>query len=367
MRAKHLSPHGLRRGLQAASLVLLAAVLTTGLLVLGSEEPAEAGLRAAIEQGYRQARSRGLVFERAHPVTQPEMGRVLWRFEGHRPAHWPFSGSPPPTPTAVAEDDPPGALPASDDLSELGAVVLVAADPAFTSAIGFRFAATGKVLAFEPGDVIRASEEQPARFRLRAIERVNTRIYHVLYDVLAEGKAIATRTYVHDGSGKPLSREDGPIRPVGPEPLRRTSTSVIEVLRPLIHIRKTNRWDRVIEVDRETHGYIQKRGLGGLTQLLKTATAKDTRTGRVLGLRIVGMDKGLKRGALGIERGDILVSIEDQNVTSRADAIRIAQALDPDSEQLVKLVIERRGRLITIRVDARDPRTKRKISYFTWD
>ena len=51
----------------------------------------------------------------------------------------------------------------------------------------------------------------------------------------------------------------------------------------------------------------------------------------------------------------------------REDAIAIARTLDPDSEKLVKVVIDRNGRRITYRVDARDPRTKRKIPYFTWE
>jgi hypothetical protein len=348
------------------SLTLLALVLTTGLLALSSEGAAEAGLREAVRKAYDQARSQGLSFERAYPVSHDEMGLVVWRFQGHRPAHWPFSGALPSTPEAETPDSLDGPRQTKDELSQLGAVVLVAYDPDVGAAIGFRFTDAGQVLAFEPGDAIRASEEEPARFRLRAIKRVDTRIYHVLYDVLANGKAIATRTYVHDGSGAPLSDTEGPIRPAGPADSRRAAPGKLEVLRPLIHIRKNNRWDRVIEVDRETHGYIQKRGRGGLTQLVKTAVAKDKRTGRVLGLRIVGMDNALKGGALGIERGDILVSIDDQKIASRADAVRIAQGLDPDSEQLVKLVIERRGRLLTLRVDARDPRTKREIRYFTW-
>ena len=62
------------------------------------------------------------------------------------------------------------------------------------------------------------------------------------------------------------------------------------------------------------------------------------------------------------ERFVVSDAIAGQKVTSRADALRIAQTLDPDT--LVPVVIDRRGVLYTYRVDARDPRTKRAFRYF---
>ena len=51
-----------------------------------------------------------------------------------------------------------------------------------------------------------------------------------------------------------------------------------------------------------------------------------------------------------------------QDIASRAQAIEIAQTLRED--QLVTVVIERRGRDITYKVDPQDPRTRRNIRYF---
>ena len=64
-----------------------------------------------------------------------------------------------------------------------------------------------------------------------------------------------------------------------------------------------------------------------------------------------------------VRKGDILVSINGQKVASRADAVRIARSLGKDVK-VVTVVIDRRGKLVTYRVDAQDPRNRRKVRYF---
>ena len=56
--------------------------------------------------------------------------------------------------------------------------------------------------------------------------------------------------------------------------------------------------------------------------------------------------------------GDILVSINDKPVQSRSDAINVVQQIDPNTDR-VKVVVDRRGRLLTYNIDPRDPKTIR--------
>ncbi len=374
MNATRMTPHRWRRALQLTNLGLAGLLLTTGLLVLLGGATAEARLEPEVRRGYERARSSGLRWHPAQPVGRESMGTVVWRYQAHRPAHWPFSGPLPPKPAPEAPTVIEAA-PDLDALSQLGTVFMVAYDPDLETAIGFRFHATGKAASFAVGEIIRSSSEEAARFRLKAVEPARERVYHVLYDVLEDGQVRATKTYLHDSHGAD-SDDEGPIRPApraGPgaqprgEAAKRTRLPRLEVLKPRKHVRAGNRYDRVVEFDDKTRAYFGGRGVAALGDLIKTAVVKDERTGQPLGVRITGMAKGLQADAFDIRRGDILVSINDQKVASLEDVVRIAKTLDPDSEDLVKVVIDRAGRLYTYRVDTRDPDTKRKLRYFTWD
>ena len=118
--------------------------------------------------------------------------------------------------------------------------------------------------------------------------------------------------------------------------------------------------ERAVVFDRNTYEYIRSRGQA-ISETVKTEEFVDG-SGRVVGIRVTGFGGDAPIAALDVKKGDILKSINGRPVTSRAQAIEIAQTLRED--QLVTVVIERRGRDITYKVDPQDPRTRRNIRYF---
>lgn len=386
MTTTRMTPHRWRRALQLVNLALGGLLVASGVLLFGSEEEAEARVGREVRASYERSRLSGLRWTPVQPVTQGAMREVVWRFRAHAPAHWPLSGPLPPRPEKHATV---GAVPTAQPglLQALGHVTMVAHDPATGSAIGFHFDESDKDRGFSPGEIIRAAEADPARFRLKAVRAVRSGLFDVEYDVLGADGVAATETLRVDARDEADS-EGGCIGPLpgvagvepeakGPEakapeaklPEARLvmtgARAQLRALQPKTHVNPKNARDRVIEFDAKTYRWARGRGTAALTELVKTAVAVDP-AGRRIGIRITGMAKGLPADAFDIRRGDILVSINDQPVASPDDAIRIAKTLDPDSEKLVKVVVDRNGRLFTYRVDARDPQVKRKITYFTW-
>ncbi|MGE0192843.1 MAG: PDZ domain-containing protein [Planctomycetota bacterium] len=118
--------------------------------------------------------------------------------------------------------------------------------------------------------------------------------------------------------------------------------------------------ERAVVFDRNTYEYIRSRGQA-ISETVKTEEYVDG-SGRVVGIRVTGFGGDAPVAALDVKKGDILKSINGRPVTSRAQAIEVAQTLRED--QLVTVVIERRGRDITYKVDPQDPRTRRNVRYF---
>ena len=63
-----------------------------------------------------------------------------------------------------------------------------------------------------------------------------------------------------------------------------------------------------------------------------------------------------------MRKGDILVSINGKRITSRAEAVRIAESLK--DVKVVTVVIDRRGKLVPDKVNPQDPKNRRKVRYF---
>lgn len=127
-------------------------------------------------------------------------------------------------------------------------------------------------------------------------------------------------------------------------------------------ITKVDRSRRVVEFDDNSHRYFQGKNAKRIAETLKTSPVVDKKTGRKIGLRITGWEKDAPADVFDVKRGDILISINGQKVLSRSDAVRIIEKLSP--ENLVTVVVERNTRLITYKVDPRDPKNKRKVRYF---
>ena len=136
----------------------------------------------------------------------------------------------------------------------------------------------------------------------------------------------------------------------------------LEDMRPEIEYNPENRNERAIKVDENTYRFLKSKNAKSIASTVKTEVARDKRTGRTIGMRITGLKEGSAAGALQVKKGDILVSINGRKVESRSAAISIVEGLSPDG--VVTVVIDRHGKLLTYKVDPRDPKTRRQIRYF---
>ena len=136
----------------------------------------------------------------------------------------------------------------------------------------------------------------------------------------------------------------------------------IEDMQPEVIYNENNRSERAVVVDDNTYRFLKSKNARSIADTVKTEVAVDKRTGRTLGMRITGMKDGSAAGALKVKKGDILVSINGRKVESRSAAIAIVEGLNPDN--IVTVVIDRNGKLLTYKVDPRDPKTRRQVRYF---
>ena len=372
------TPHRLRRGLFFLNLALLVSLAAPIWLLAQDPPPADAAANEDAHMAYVRARRSGLRWMPDRPVSDKEFKAQFLRYENHRPAHWPFVGHPPPAPEPDAPPPPNVGLEELPALAHVHIVILGEGEPV----VGFTFLKPRrqKVLV-GPGEFIRPRGSDDRRFRLLAVERLETRLHHVHYEVL-DGERVEREAFLvfdrRGWEGGGLAEDKGGIRlRVGAEDAEDDAKrpakpgaiiidvgtpATLESMQPTRHVNPTNRRDRVIEFDAATYRVTRGKGLGAILSHVKTAPVTDTATGRPLGVRIVGHDSRLPADRFDVRKGDILVSLAGQKVSSRADVIRIAKGIDP--EQLVPVVIDRQGILHTYRVDARDPHTKREIRYF---
>ena len=133
-------------------------------------------------------------------------------------------------------------------------------------------------------------------------------------------------------------------------------------MRPEVRPNPNNRNERAVIVDDNTYRVLRSKRAKDIASTVKTEVAVDRKTGRTLGMRITGLKDGSAAGALQVKKGDILVSINGRRVESRSAAISIVEGLKP--EGIVTVVIDRHGRLLTYKVDPRDPKTRRQVRYF---
>lgn len=370
-------PHAIRKALALLNLGLTAALGLAVWAWLDVEPPAEASTADADRIAWISARRTGLRWRPQSPVSDERFDRTFLRFAKQTPRHWPFSGPMPPAPRDD-EDTPPPAAPAEKDLAELGFVHIVITgeeDPV----VGFTFRGPPvRRVAIGPGEYFHPVPTTPARFRLLAVERLGDERARVHYEVmerdrvLREAHLLWERGGHTDAEAAEVLRAGGivladdtqaaPPRAKAARSAEALRTERLEAMRPRRHVNPRNRRDRVIEFDEATYRALRGKGIGALLKHVKTAPATDEATGQALGLRIVGHDAQLPADRFDVRKGDTLVSIAGQKVTSRADVIRIAGTLDPDV--LVPVVIDRQGVLHTYRIDARDPVTKRSFRYF---
>lgn len=420
-----MKPHAMRRGLWLANLALGAAVIGVGAWYALEVRPAVASVvdrpknarPKALEDlraEYEKARVSGLKWKPQAPVSDGDLNKTILRadYKKKNPTHWVFSGPLPPTEdkTKKVEKKEP---PKPKGLDVLGKVSTVIVDPP-NSTILFKFKG-GKSRAFGIGDWVRLSAKEEGRFRITKVLEPKPSFYEIHYEVYGRDKEKAESSSVltYDRTGgadsyPPFLQPNNPVTPEAPLAAPGTgegdgtgdgsaegtgegtgdgsgdgtkdgdgakdgegTTEVVKVEPFKMPERLTKDDIELIEVDsrrkiikpkRSTYEYFKSRKAESVAKQIKTAVAKDPSTGQVIGLRITGLAEDAPTDAFDVRKGDILVSINGQKVASRADAVRIAQNLK--DAKVVTVVIDRRGQLVTYRVDAQDPRNRRKVRYF---
>ena len=423
-----MKPHAMRRGLWLANLALGAAVIGLGAWYALEVKPAVASVvnrpknarPKALEElraDYEKLRVSGLKWKPQSPVKDEDLNKTILRadYKKKDPTHWVFSGPLPPE-DIKREKKKDNRPPPPKGLDVLGKVSSVILDEP-NSTILFKFK-NGKSRAFGVGDFVRLGEKESARFRITKIEAPAPAVYDIHYEVFGSNKDKAERADVlrYDRSG---NDGDYPpfLRPTKPEPKKAApklpdgvtsgqpgeadgtgngtgegeepkdeaakdeaakgdaeegATEVVEVeafkppevlTKDDIEIIEVDSRRKIIKPKRSTYEYFKGRDAESVAKKIKTAVAKDPDTGQVIGLRITGLTQDAPTDAFDVRKGDILVSINGQKVASRADAVRIARGLGKDVK-VVTVVIDRRGKLVTYRVDAQDPRNRRKVRYF---
>ncbi|MDJ0523436.1 MAG: PDZ domain-containing protein, partial [Planctomycetota bacterium] len=394
-----MKPHSLRSGLWLANLVLGVAVLGVGAWLMLKVRPAVAKVtdrpankRPAqwekVRKEYEGQRLSGLKWKPTAPVSETDIRKVVLRKDFERKKHWIFSGPmPPPDPveTGPVEEGPPP----PKGLETLGTISSVIYLGAKDSVILFAFG--GKSLAFSVGDFVRKSDQEAARFKLVEVKEIREKVFEIHYEVYDAGSDKPTRTdkMVYNtsdedegypgflrpegkkaggsssgvGSGKtdpagdgtakaaPKDGEKDPAKDAakkGPQVVDVAGVSAdnltLQDLKPEIEYNPRNRNQRAIKFDNNSYRYFRGKNAKNIAESVKTKIAKDA-NGRTIGLRLTGFGKDAPADVFNVRRGDILVSINGQKVTSRADAIRLAERLSP--EKIVTVVIDRNGKLVT--------------------
>jgi len=414
-----MKPHSLRRGLWFANFVLGAAVIGIATWFALNVRPAVAKVIErkanvlpaefdAIRKEYKAQRVTGLKWKPTAPVSGEDIKKVILRedYEKKSPRHWIFSGPLPPE--AVAKVGPVDtAPPPPEGLDVLGSIGMVTGGSSNGYTIGFQFGK--KMLAFGAGEFVRQSSDDPARFKITKIEEVRPSAFEVTYEVYGKdakkpertgklmyesgtaaqapflrpvdvtlatpagatpagttpaGAAPADPTKPADGEATAAgsgSKGDAAVGPTVIDLTGRGRELKLEDLKPDIEINPRNRNQRAVKFTRDSYDYFHGRKPKNIASTVKTNIAKD-KNGRVLGLRVTGFAKDAPADLFDVRRGDILVSIAGRKVSSRSDAIRIAEHLDP--KKIVNVVIDRNGKLVTYRVDPNDPKNRRKVRYF---
>ncbi len=325
------------------------------------------------------------------PVSQKEVeeiDRLEFRTSSGKRFHWIYSGPMPPTPPAEEALDEVQA-PVEDDLSKLGRVAfLLFIGPRKDQAVAeetivFWEFAPDRRKVFSPGEFIHDGGGEP-RGGIKLVDvkrkRGRERLFEFHYEVYddPDGEPVKKGVYLYDaaielpsglagkvkvarvggaaapgGDGTPIEgrTESGVTGGVdlGPEPV------IAPEQEPMV-VYETPELARV-EVDQPTFDWLRKSDADTLAKSVSTQVARDEQ-GQVIGLVITGIAAETPADRFDVKPKDILVSIDDQPVKSRSDAINALQRIDPNTSR-VKVVISRRGRLITFNVDPRDPKTRR--------
>ena len=367
MHGLDLTPRRTRGLLWLLNLGLLVPLVSLGGTLLWGSPAVDAFDNREVHSTYARERDTNLRWKPTLPVDEQALKDTILRpdYERRTPRHFIFCGPPPPPPGPAPGLEPRDTPePVLRDLERLGRVRLLLDTPGGRDGLLFTFfEPADRTRAFCRGDFIRASESHPARFRLLDVVAITRGVMEIRYKLVgAEEGPDAQRVLVfrHSSVDAPPSDFLGPVpaRRVGPkapeqDPVRRL------VLEPRVIRNPRNSRDRVVELTAASHAHFRGRSLFQLTEFIKTQPAVDPQSGAVIGLLFSGLDPKLHADVFDIRRGDILVSLDGREATTRAGFIEIAKELDPD--KLIPVEIERNGVRYTYRINMRDPHTIRRF------
>ena len=383
---------------------LIAGVAAAGWHLMKDVNPATASVLARkdnyvsksykkIIDKYDRARMKQSSWQPKPPVARKEVNSVFlekWSKPKREKPHFPFVGPLPPpiakkvTATRVKEKLPTGLITVGEPTS------LIYSPPSHVMLFEFK---SGKSEAFGVGDWIREPEDSNERFKMLDIEgkdvdndrKLDT--FEVVYGVYEDGKEIKREKL---GFSNPADRGGDPdvIRDLakkavagvtggGGTAAAGTEDGNTEISKPLTptevvvvgevtladakpEVRRYGSNKRAVVFTEKTYRYFKGKNAAKLAESIKTSVASSG--GRTIGLRVTGFGKDLNADVFDVKKGDILVSINGTPVRDRAGVVELVKRL-PEKD-LVTVVINRNGKLLTYRVDPSDPKNRRRVRYF---
>lgn len=382
-----------RKLLWTLNLALGAGVAGVGaLLVL--DKPVEADLKFVSEalSDYKTKSPQKLL---QPALKEEDVKQVLLKPEWKDLPYYPFVGPKPPPKKekVVAPTDAPKG---PTGLETIGRVLVMMYVPpeggqkqAKGSSVLWQFG-DKKTLSVSPGKFV-AQKGQPERFKLVDVVQVTDSSYKLLYEVYDDpaGKPSSTGELVYDNTPKPSDRitggtppappkdapaagagaataaaPAGPAAPggkptgytvVGPEgaPAPAGGAAASKEWRASVSATSANR--RRMEFDEGAFNHLKGKTVD---QVLENVRTEEYNRGGVQGLQIFPAGDTSMAERFDVRRGDILIAINGQPTKTRADAVRVAQALPPDTS-LVTIEVDRDGKRIFYDVDPRDPKVRR--------
>lgn len=390
----------IRKLLWAVNLALGAGVAGVGALVL-LDKPAEAkGAPPWVQQALEAYNQKTPQVVLAPAVAKDEIEKVILRPEWRSLPYYPYAG--PPIPAKVdAPTGPTQAPKGPEGLEAIGRVFTLIYSPrregqsaAVDTGVLWKFT-DGRTRTFSPGEFI-VQKDQRERFRLTDVVPVDDSgvRYRLLYEVYDDpkGQPVSKGELVFDnmpkdsrdilqmpGETKPApapapasAGSSGGAQPsaapavvgprtgyteVGPgQPEGASSSGTSKEWRARVEATSSNR--RRMQFDSGAYEFLRGKNVD---QVLENVRTEEYNKGGVQGVQMFPVGEAGLAERFDVRRGDILIAINGQPVKTRADAIRVAQALPKDTK-LVTVEIDRDGKRLFYDIDPSDPKARREAA-----
>ncbi len=386
----------IRKLLWGANLALGAGVAGVAALVL-FDRPVEAKAAPAWATQALESYKKLVPEKVLQPaVEKDEIEKLILKPEWRGLPYYPYAG--PPIPAKVeAPTGPTEAPKGPEGLEAIGSVYMLIFSPrragqtvASDTSVLWKFK-DGKTRAISPGEFF-VQKDQKGRFRLTDVVPLDADLQRLklLYEVYDDpaGKPVSTGELIFDntpkdtrdivtlpGDRKPKAPEPAPAPSggaagarsatvpagggnggytvVGPENPGGASGSASKEWRAEVRAVSANR--RQMSFDQGAYDYLRGKTV---EQVLENVRTEDYNKNGVQGVALFPVGDTSLADRFDVRRNDILIAINGQPARTRADAIRIAQALPKDTT-LVTVEIDRDGKRLFYDIDPRDPKARR--------